>query len=288
MIKSIFLKSISLTWFIAIIISCKEDFSIKPPAKLRLDFPKQEYVDWQSLARFTSKRCEHYLVSCQFDRNKLIEIGDVVAVQENILKKINGTIERKILSTGIPLAGIVRKFVKGGKIMVEIDLGEEELEIMGRKKSKFNLLLNRDEVQKISQYEPFDLVEKISMENIHADFMLHYKSLSPKDTLGKLIRGVVNNVESHKFKSESIEKIPIQKKDKSVYGMLYEFTGDMATPFQFYLTDSLGNFVYAQVLMDFQAFQKDKIPTDLYTKSRIMDYLKNDLLVFIDHFNWEK
>lgn len=288
MIKSIFSKYAVLTGITVVIFSCRDDFSIKPPSKLRLDFPNQEYVNWTSEAEYTSEHSKHHLVTCTFNRNKLIEIGDWVMVQENILKKRNGTLEKKILSTGIPLKGIVREFIKGGKLMVEIDLGEEEIEIMGSKKSKFNLLLNRNEVQKISQYEPFDLVEKISMENIHANLMLHYKSLDYKDSLRNLIRLVVDNVESHKFKSESIEKMPILKSDRRVYGMLYELTGDMATPFQFYLTDSLGNFVYAQVLIDFQAFQKDKIPTDSETKARIIDYLRNDVNVFINRFYWRK
>lgn len=70
--------------------------------------------------------------------------------------------------------------------------------------------------------------------------------------------------------------------------MLYEFEGDMATSFQFYATDSVGHFLWGQVLIDFQALQKEGMPSDGDTKSRIRAYLRKDLEVFIDRLNWRK
>lgn len=270
------------------LISCKQDISIKPPSKLRLDFPNQEYSDWSSEAGYSSQLSKHYQVNCQFNREKSIEVGDVVAVMQNVLKGKADEIGKKINSLGIPIAGRVLEIVKGEKVLVEIDLGEEEVEISGVKKSKFNLLLSRNEVKKISQFEPFDIVEEVSMSFMHGDLMLHYKNITSNDSLSNLIKLVVSNVESHKFKSESIDKKPILKKENRIFGMFYEFEGDMATSFQFYATDSVGHFLWGQVLIDFQALQKEGMPSDGDTKSRIRAYLRKDLEVFIDRLNWRK
>jgi hypothetical protein len=282
-IQKVFFVSLALLVF-----SCKEDFSIKPPAKLRLDFPKQEYIDWRSDARFSSQLSKHYQVNCLFNREKAIDVGDVVVVRQNVLKGKGDELGKKITSLGIPIAGKVLELVKGEKVLVEIDLGEEEIEISGVKKSKFNLLLSRNEVKKISQFEPFDIVEEVAMGNLHGDLMIHYKVITRDDSLSNLTKLVVSNVESHKFKSESIDKKPILNAERKMFGMFYEFEGDMATSFQFYVTDSLQHFIWGQVLMDFQALEKEGIPTDSETKSRIRDYIRKDLEVFIDRLNWRK
>ena len=271
-----------------IVFSCKDDFSIKPPAKLRLDFPKQEYVDWRSDAGFSSQLSKHYQVNSLFNREKSIDVGDIVAVLQNVLKGKGDELGKKITSLGIPIAGKVLELVKGEKVLLEIDLGEEEIEISGVKKSKFNLLLSKNEVKKISQFEPFDVVEEVSMVNLHGDLMIHYKAITQEDSLSNLTKLVVSNVESHKFKSESIDKNPIISTERKTFGMLYEFEGDMATSFQFYVTDSLQHFIWGQVLMDFQSLEKEGIPTDSDTKSRIRDYVRKDLEVFIDRLNWKK
>jgi hypothetical protein len=268
--------------------SCKEEITIKPPAKLRLDFPENSSVEWRSEAGYFSELSSHYQVSCLFDRNAKLAIGDIVAVRKNVLKGKGDELGKKLTDLGIPVAGRVLKMVKGGKVLIEIDLGEEEIEISTVKKSKFNMLLQRNDVSKISQFEPFDIVEKVDFNSLHGDLMLHHIRLSLSDSLSLLTKLVVSNVESHKFKSDRIEKTKILNQQDNKFGMFYEFEGEMATNFQFYVTDSVNHFIWGQVLMDFESFKKEGIPTDADTKARIMTYIRRDLDKFIEKLNWPK
>lgn len=272
---------------IEIFYSCKEDVTIKPPSKLRLAFPKHEYTDWRSQAEYSSKISKGFQVACVFDRFQNIQIGDIVVVKEKVLNGKGDIIGKKILSLGIPIAGKVIEILKDGRVLVEIDLGEEEIEIYGAKKNKFNWLFTEKEVKKISQFEPFDIIEKVSLGSLHGDLMLHYKKITELDSLSLLTKLVISNVESHKFKADKIDKTPISLKENNVNGVFYEFQGDVATSFQFYLTDSSKNFIWGQVLMDFESFVKEGVPTDSDTKSRIMSYIKSDLDVFIENLKWK-
>ena len=286
--RALLVSGTYLSGLLIMLLSCREDYSIKPPSKLRLDFPKQEYVDWRSQAGYTSQLSKNYQVACLFERNSLIQVGDIVTVRNNVLKGKGDELGKKLNTLGISISGRVVELVKGKKILIEIDLGEEEIEISGVKKNKFNLLLNSSDILKISQFEPFDIVEKVNFNNLNGELMLHHKRLSPTDSIHLLTKLVVSNVESHKFKSERIDKSPIANREKRMFGYFYELEGDMATNFQFYLTDSISQFVWGQVLMDFQAFHKEGIPKDADTKARIMDYIKKDLEVFIENFSWKK
>ena len=99
---------------------------------------------------------------------------------------------------------------------------------------------------------------------------------------------VNNNVESHKFKSDNIEKENKYDSTARRFSSKYRFKGDMATTFQFVTHDSISQLVWGQVLIDFNRFAEDGYPTDSDTKSRIMDRLEQDIDHFIYSLTWEK
>lgn len=89
----------------------------------------------------------------------------------------------------------------------------------------------------------------------------------------------INKVEDHKIKASAIEdELIIRGKDK-VYGTFFELQGDVASPFQFYLTDSVSKFVSGVVYLN-KTPKYDSLKPSL-------EYLKVDLKQFVNTFNWK-
>lgn len=113
---------------------------------------------------------------------------------------------------------------------------------------------------------------------INGNINLFYKKVHHADSLGKLINFSNQEVDFHKIKADKIEYDQIIDSDKKVYGTLFELKGDVATNFQFYLTDSLQNFLRGEVILNC-------VPN--YDSLRyILSYIKVDLTHMINTFEW--
>jgi gliding motility-associated lipoprotein GldD len=75
-----------------------------------------------------------------------------------------------------------------------------------------------------------------------------------------------------------VDKNIIRPKDR-VFGTFFELQGDVATPFQFYLTDSTDHFIYCEVLFNSTPNYDSLIPT--------LEYLKKDLDQLLETFKWQ-
>jgi gliding motility-associated lipoprotein GldD len=93
----------------------------------------------------------------------------------------------------------------------------------------------------------------------------------------------VNNandeIDRHKGKALEITDNRILRFSERVFGALFQLDGDVATPFQFYLTDSTERFVYGEVLFN-SSPNYDSIKPSL-------NYLKKDLEQLLETFKWE-
>ena len=82
------------------------------------------------------------------------------------------------------------------------------------------------------------------------------------------------------MKASDIAYDQIIDNESKVYGTLFELKGDVATNFQFYLTDSLQNFVRGELVLNC-------VPK--YDSLRhVLSYLKVDLTEMINTFEWQQ
>jgi len=88
-----------------------------------------------------------------------------------------------------------------------------------------------------------------------------------------------DKVGEHKIKATGIETENYINKDKKVYGTIFKLQGDVATPFQFYLTDSTTNFVSGVVYFN-------SVPNYDSLKPSL-NYLEKDLYHLINTFEWK-
>lgn len=89
----------------------------------------------------------------------------------------------------------------------------------------------------------------------------------------------LDKVDEHKVKASAINDSSFLFPEKRVFGTLFELKGDVASPFQFYLTDSTRRFVSGVVYFNSVPNYDSLRPT--------LDYVKKDLVQMIETFQWK-
>jgi gliding motility-associated lipoprotein GldD len=120
----------------------------------------------------------------------------------------------------------------------------------------------------------FDLYVPSLKGTIHCS----YYAIDKENTLDKLITDAHTLSNKHGIKAEFMDDIKVSKPGK-VYGNVMNIEGDVATPFQFYLTDSTSHFLRGSL------YVKAQINTD--SLGPVFDFLKVDAMHIINTFEWE-
>ena len=102
-----------------------------------------------------------------------------------------------------------------------------------------------------------------------------------KGNLGEYLEDVHTMLSKHLQKANGIRDSLIVNPEHNTYGMMIEIDGnDVATPLQFYLTDSTENFVRGSLYFDF-------IPNNDSMRP-VINYLREDVEHIISTFEWKK
>lgn len=117
----------------------------------------------------------------------------------------------------------------------------------------------------------------IHMPNLNA--VMHFSYIPMKEPLSTYVNFANDKVDEHKLKATAIEDLQIINKKNNVYGTFFELQGDVASPFQFYLTDSAQRFVSGVVYFNSRPNYDSLRPS--------LDYLKIDLIRMMESFKWK-
>lgn len=110
--------------------------------------------------------------------------------------------------------------------------------------------------------------------------VINFSYIDMTESLAAYVNYANDKVGEHKIKATGIESENFIYPERRVFGTLFKLQGDVATPFQFYLTDSTGNFVSGVVYFN-------SVPN--YDSLRpSLDYLEKDLYHLISTFEWKK
>lgn len=123
-------------------------------------------------------------------------------------------------------------------------------------------------------------VQEIDLGPLNGSLFLYYLRIPSKDSLPEIINFANDKVDEHKIMADKIDYEQILFPKKKVYGTFFELKGNVATNFQFYLTDSTQHFIRGEVLMNCRPNYDSLRPT--------LQYLKEDLLKLIDQFEWKQ
>jgi gliding motility-associated lipoprotein GldD len=108
--------------------------------------------------------------------------------------------------------------------------------------------------------------------------VIHFSFIKMTEPLSQYVNYANDKVDEHKLKASAIEDFRILEPSKKVYGTFFELQGNVASPFQFYLTDSTSRFVSGVIYFNSRPNYDSLKPS--------LDYLKKDLLQLVHSFRW--
>jgi gliding motility-associated lipoprotein GldD len=121
--------------------------------------------------------------------------------------------------------------------------------------------------------------QEIDLGPLNGTLYIFYYPLTAKDTLAKFINFSNDKVDDHKLKATAINDQKILRSKDNVYGTFFELQGDVATNYQFYLTDSTNHFLRAELLLNSRPNYDSLKPH--------LDYIQVDLLRMAKSLKWK-
>jgi gliding motility-associated lipoprotein GldD len=130
--------------------------------------------------------------------------------------------------------------------------------------------------------DPYSPDEKnwinIEMPKFKGSIHLTHKPVT--DNLGEYLEDVHTMVTKHLQKANGVHDSLIVNKEHQVYGMFIEMDGKgVATPMQFYLTDSTSNFVRGALYFNFLPNNDSMQP--------VINFIREDIDHLIETFEWK-
>ncbi len=99
------------------------------------------------------------------------------------------------------------------------------------------------------------------------------------NNLDSLLRDAQNLTQEHFIKADGIKPKEYVDADKKIYGMIYEVSGDAASPSQFYVTDSLKHFLVGSIYFKVKPNYDSILPA--------ANYLRNDIMHLMETLQWK-
>lgn len=99
------------------------------------------------------------------------------------------------------------------------------------------------------------------------------------ENLGKYIEDSRKLVMKHIVKADDILENMVSNKSENVYGLTYDFSGNTATIYQFFITDSSNHFLRGSMYFN--------LPPNPDSLAPVSSYIKKDLTHFINTFKWK-
>jgi gliding motility-associated lipoprotein GldD len=114
---------------------------------------------------------------------------------------------------------------------------------------------------------------------LHAQIYCSYMVIK-KENLAQISEESRKFVYLHAIKADAIREQVFENQEQSVYGIRYDIQGNVASPTQFVLTDSIHSFFRGALYFDNTPNQDSIAP--------VLDYINNDIQVLIESFRWKK
>ncbi|HEY0245246.1 MAG TPA: gliding motility lipoprotein GldD [Mucilaginibacter sp.] len=109
---------------------------------------------------------------------------------------------------------------------------------------------------------------------------LSYETITSKKVFDELVEDAHKFAFKHTVKATSIDEGIIHYPDKKVYGIYYTIDGNAASSVQFYLTDSVHNYLRG-------ALYFNSVP-QLDSIQPVLKFVKQDVDVMIKSFKWKQ
>lgn len=117
------------------------------------------------------------------------------------------------------------------------------------------------------------------VEALNAIYHFSYISFDNRQGFDKLVADAFEMADKHNIKASYRDEINISFPEKSVYGLIFEIDGPVASPLQFYLTDSTHHFLRGSLYFN-DVVDRDSIKP-------VYEFMKSDLNPMLESFEWK-
>ena len=120
----------------------------------------------------------------------------------------------------------------------------------------------------------FDLRAEVFDGQIH----MSYYPIENQKHFEKLVGDAFKLSGKHTVKADYIDEM-VFRNDRDVSGVVFDLQGPVASPFQFFITDSTNHFIRASLYLN------TKVRPD--SLKPIYDYIKEDITLILNTFEWQ-
>lgn len=105
-----------------------------------------------------------------------------------------------------------------------------------------------------------------------------YQPIVAKDSLYKAINDANELAFKHTMRADYIDPFVIYNPNNQVYGEIFEIGGRVASPFQFYVTDSANHFLRGSLYFNNRPEPDSMRP--------VIEFVKEDIVAILNSFEW--
>lgn len=121
----------------------------------------------------------------------------------------------------------------------------------------------------------FDMESKVLNCSVHCSYL----PIKDKKHFQELVEDAFELAAKHNTKANYRNESIIDNSSENVYGLIFELSGPVASPFQFYVTDSLQHFMRGSIYFNAKVNSDSIAP--------VYQFVKKDLNHMIETFRWE-
>jgi len=176
--------------------------------------------------------------------------------------------------------GCENYFLPKESAYLRLDYPKPEYELIDDKEFPFFFEANSrlSEISDIDiNLESIDFI--INYNQLNAQINFQYKNVNSKEKLNAYILDLKTAIETHSMMANSVKIKDYSLKEKNIFGRIFDLSGDVASPYQFYLTDSTNNIISGLVYFNIKPNYDSIFPA--------INYIENDIIHLIESFNWK-
>jgi len=117
----------------------------------------------------------------------------------------------------------------------------------------------------------------IEFPQFHGEIHFTYKEI--KNNLGQILEDTYSLAYKHTVKADAIRERAFMRKNKHVYGIMYDIQGNAASNVQFFLTDSTRHYVRGALYFDIEPDKDSLAP--------VIRFVRKDIIHLIETFSWK-
>ena len=170
-----------------------------------------------------------------------------------------------------------KNYLPREKAFLRLEFKKPIYDTFSSESSKLNFIFN-------NAYTSFEIVsdEKkvLRYKDIKIEIVLSDVQLENIFSFEESLQNFYMFLEPHRKKSNQISVKEFISADNKRFAKVFEMRGPVASPLQFYITDSINNFLFGSMNLTEKSDYDSIYPSIMY--------VKNDILSIIESVNWEE